>query len=295
MFSFFRSKKDSGAEMAVIGLNNIKDAVLNNLIELEPGKIYDDIYLHVDNPNGTVRLTYLMLSPTVQNEVIARCAIILNRKENNIGVWQVDWAVDDDYKGQGFGYTVAKKAMDEFIEGMAGKTDGGFYFEAVVSIYNKPSNSIALKTLGNCKEIINVKTKEKVNSYMKFIDSVDKSFPDNFENNVLVYLKKYQAYYSAGVLIGKIDRDHKMYCPQDVSNCYLSLQGDVEEYLDELKSHSHLYKYLVKNIDKTHNQMYEEFEKQEQRSPVKNFVAIDILEKSLQNMESIRKVNINWF
>lgn len=173
MFGLFKRKKkvfDSGAELASTGLKNISDAIDNDLIELEQGRLFDDIYCHFDNPNGTVRVSYVMFSPSVQNEVIARCAIILDRHFNEVGVWTIDWAVRTEYRGQGFGRTIATKAIQEFTNGMKAHMSNGIYLEAIVSVTNISSNKIASRLLGNAETITNSKTQEVVNNYLLKFD-----------------------------------------------------------------------------------------------------------------------------
>ncbi|MBE8578453.1 hypothetical protein [Vibrio sp. OPT18] len=169
MFGFFKRSKrqrDFGSEMAITGLENISDAIDKNSIELEPGRMFDDVYSHFDKPDGVPRVTYVMFSPSIKNEVIARCAIILERSIDGVGVWSIDWAVKDSYRGQGFGTAIATKASLEFTNGMKPQIQNGFYFEAIVSKNNLASNQIASKLLGNVKTITNPETKEIVNNYM---------------------------------------------------------------------------------------------------------------------------------
>lgn len=126
MLGIFKKKKTSGAELSEEGLKQVSTAINNNLISLEQGRIFDDIYVHADTPNGRPRITYVMFSPSIQNQAIARCAIVLDRIQGDTPVWQIDWAVLKQHRGQGYGMSVAAKALAEFINGMRERQAHGF-------------------------------------------------------------------------------------------------------------------------------------------------------------------------
>ncbi len=169
MFSLFKKKHTknvSGAELAMNGLKNISVAIAQNMISLEKGRIHDDIYVHADTPEGKTRVSYVMFSSTVKNEVIARCSVFNDRVENGVSVWQVDWAVAEQYRNQGFGTAVATKAVEEFKSGMNGRLTGGFCLEAVVDPDNAKSNRIAANLIGNCESGVDTATGKRAYSYL---------------------------------------------------------------------------------------------------------------------------------
>ena len=169
MFGMFKKKKPilSGAELAEEGLRQVAIAIKNSAIDLEQGRVFDDIYVHADKPDGKPRITYVMFSPSIQNQVLARCAIILDRVQGKTPVWQIDWAVEKAYRGQGFGMSVAAKALAEFTNGMRGKLENGFIIEAVVDEGNESSNRIARSLIGNEQVIFNKKTSSNVHSFLR--------------------------------------------------------------------------------------------------------------------------------
>lgn len=157
----------TGAQLAEEGLRQIAVAIKNNSISLQQGRISEDIYAHADKPNGNLRLTYVMFSPTVQNQVIARCVILLDRNEGKIPIWQIDWAVLDQYRNQGFGLAIAAKSLIEFTNGMKGKLAHGYAIEAVVDQGNEASLNIARSVLGGEKVLPGKGGNRKVHSFLK--------------------------------------------------------------------------------------------------------------------------------
>ncbi|CUY43286.1 Uncharacterised protein [Serratia marcescens] len=164
-----QSKKHepTGAEISEAGLYAIADAIDNNLISLETGRLCDDIYVHADTPQGKVRLSYVMFSPTVQNEVIAMSAFVVTGQSNGKPHFQVDWAVLPGYRGKGFGKAVASKALNEFINGMLPHSENGLIVEAVVDAGNEASISVARKLLGGEEVSINPDTEKTTHSFLK--------------------------------------------------------------------------------------------------------------------------------
>lgn len=167
MFKKQGSKPMTGAEMAEEGLRQVAIAAKNGDIDFQRGRVHEDIFAHADQPGGMMRLTYVMVSPTVENEVIARCVILLDRAEGNIPVFQMDWAVLDSYRRQGFGIAVALKSLMEFTNGMQGKLGSGYVIEAVVDEDNEASLKIARKLLSGEKVLPNPATGKNVHSFLR--------------------------------------------------------------------------------------------------------------------------------
>lgn len=168
MFKKQASKPMTGAELAEEGLRQVAIAVMNGDIDLQRGRIHEDIFAHADKPSGMMRLTYVMISPTVENEVIARCVILLDRAQGNVPVFQMDWAVLDSYRGQGFGFTVATKSLMEFTNGMQGKLENGYVIEAIVDEGNEASLKIARQLLGGEKILPNPAIGKNTHSFLRF-------------------------------------------------------------------------------------------------------------------------------
>lgn len=163
-------KAMTGAELAEEGLRQIALAIKNNAIKIEPGRVYEDIYAHGDKPEGVARFTYVMFSPTVKNEVIARCTIIFDSMREDVATWQVDWAVAEGYREKNWGKTIAMKALTEFCNGMQGKLSSGFAVEAVIDEGNEGSIKIANGLIGNEEIIFNHDTGKNVHTFLRHFD-----------------------------------------------------------------------------------------------------------------------------
>ena len=178
MFGFFKKTKKkeleeikklsklTGQELAEEGLNQIALAIKAGSVNIQPGKIFNDIYAHGDTPAGVPRFTYVMFSPTVQNEVIARCTIIYDSQKDGVGCWQIDWAVLEQYRGKNWGGTIAKKALTEFVNGMQRIYPDGFIIEAIVDQDNEASKKIASSLIGDEEIVLNKSTGRNVHSYL---------------------------------------------------------------------------------------------------------------------------------
>ena len=137
MFGFFRKKKQpTGAELAEEGLRVVAMAIKNKHISVDEGNIFDDIYVHADMPNNIPRFTYVMFSDKSNKYVIARCAIVFNKADTTNTIWQIDWAVAENYRSKGIATSLVEKSLVEFESGMRGKFPHGIIIEAVVDTEN---------------------------------------------------------------------------------------------------------------------------------------------------------------
>lgn len=168
MFGIFGKKKPmSGDELAEEGLRQVSIAVKNNAISLQKGDVFDDIYAHRDNPNGSPRLTYVAFNPDSSGEVVARCVILLDRFQGDAPVWQIDWAVLKAHRGKGYGKTIASKALAEFTSGMERNAQSRYAIEAIVDDGNDASIKIARSLLGGEKVILNKETGRNAHSFLR--------------------------------------------------------------------------------------------------------------------------------
>lgn len=168
MFSIFKKKeiKQSGMEMAEEGLQHIALAVKSGSVALEKGRLSPNLYAHLDTPNGTPRITYVMLSPGDETKVIARCVLLLDRTEGNRSVWQMECAVLGPERSKGVGRRLVEQSLVEFEAGMKGKLKSGYFIEAIVDDGNIASNKIANFCIGG-KEKVKDPSGASVNSYLK--------------------------------------------------------------------------------------------------------------------------------
>ncbi|MBB6600650.1 hypothetical protein [Luteimonas sp. MC1825] len=168
IFSRTKAKPPSGSEMSENGLRLVADAIAKNAIQLEQGRIYPDIYVHADEPDGGLRITYLMFSSSVQNQLIARSAFCLSRAQQGIPIWQIDCAVLAQYRGEGFGTAIATKSLAEFVGGMSKHSENGFVVEAVVDDEkNEAALQIARNLIGGEEVLFDKSKGVNVHSFIR--------------------------------------------------------------------------------------------------------------------------------
>ena len=169
MFGLFakKTKQLTGSELAEEGLKQIAIAIKDGSISLEQGRIFDDLYVHADHPLGVQRFAYVMFSPSVKNQVVARCVIVFDRSREGTPSFQIDWAVLPDYRNKNWGTTIATKSLTEFVSGMKKGLPAGFYIEAIVDEQNEASKKIARSLLGGEEVLFNKQTKLNVHNFLK--------------------------------------------------------------------------------------------------------------------------------
>ena len=184
MFGLFAKKTGqlTGAALADEGLKKIAIAIKDRSISLEKGRIFDDVYVHADSPLGVSRVAYVIFSPTVENQVIARCVIAFDRLRDGAPSFQIDWAVLPQYRKKKWGKTVATKALAEFASGMKKGMPGGFYIEAIVDEENEASKKIGRSLLGGEEILFNKQTKANVHNFLKKFPGAQ--LTSTLENNV---------------------------------------------------------------------------------------------------------------
>lgn len=125
-------------------LVQLQMALDEGVVRLHPCDIHRDISVIADKPNGTVRYTYAKVSNgTVQS--IALFALI--DPIDGIPCFQLGWATLEALQGRGLATDTVANGMDELVNGLKRHGDGKFYFEAVVSESNVPSQAIAKRLL----------------------------------------------------------------------------------------------------------------------------------------------------
>lgn len=171
MFNIFKKKEPqlTGAEMALLSLQRLTSAINNREISLQQGKLSPDIYAHLDRPDGGLRLTYVMFSPTEQNKPIAKVALIMRHIYENAPLFDIDWAVAPSYQRKNWGLTIAHKALAEFKHGMKGKQQNGFWLEAIVEHDNEASKRIASRLIGGLQILKNDKNEDVYNYRNHFV------------------------------------------------------------------------------------------------------------------------------
>jgi hypothetical protein len=119
--------------------------------------------------------------------------------------------------------------------------------------------------------------------------------PRNFDENIQLFLKKYNTYYTVKSLLDNIDNDQRRYCPREIYESYLQLKGDIDRGIAELNHHDELFEILYKELETAHKEMERSFQMQESLSPVRNMDAIVTLDRNLPGLKSAIEIKIKWF
>ena len=125
-------------------LKELQKALDNNLVQLTPCDIHNDISVIVDQPTGVPRFTYALVE---SRKVTAISLFVLTEPIEGLPCFNVGYAVLDNKRGKGIGTDILKKGIEEMHQGFARNGHKEFYIEAVVGVENHPSNSIAKKII----------------------------------------------------------------------------------------------------------------------------------------------------
>jgi hypothetical protein len=150
-------------------------ALRSGELEVHPGTVHPDLLVHLDHPNGEMRLTYARMSEIA---VSAIAIIIPAEFENGLPVFQIGYAVAQHLRKRGIGKEIAQAAIDEFTAGMAKSGIVHFYIEAMVGVKNIASQKVAAHVIGGTpKETADHNSGEAALQYMREIGSGDNRRP----------------------------------------------------------------------------------------------------------------------
>jgi len=144
-------------------------ALKTGMLQVQPGTVHPEILIHLDMPDGKMRITYARLQ---NNTVVAIAIIIPAEYEDGLPVYQIGYAVPQHLRKRGVGKAIAQAAIDEFTAGMARNGIVHFYIEAIVGVKNIASQKVADSVIGGpTKEIADEHSGEAALQYFKEIGS----------------------------------------------------------------------------------------------------------------------------
>ena len=108
-------------------------ALRNGELSVQPGTVDPDLIVHLDTPNGQMRITYARMR---EASVSAIAMIIPADPVEGLPVFQIGYAVPQHLRKRGIGKEIAQAAIDEFTAGMARNGVVHFYLEAIVGVKN---------------------------------------------------------------------------------------------------------------------------------------------------------------
>src|SRR4051812_20072257 len=97
-------------------LKSFEQALKSGKLKVERGRIDQDLIVHLDDPNGGLRLTYAKM----RGEVVGSLALLTPAEPlEGTPVMQLGYAVAQHLRRRGLGKAITKAAIDEFTAGMA--------------------------------------------------------------------------------------------------------------------------------------------------------------------------------
>jgi RimJ/RimL family protein N-acetyltransferase len=125
-------------------LKSLQDAILSNIVQLQPCELHPDIKVLLDHPNGTPRFTYAIIE---KKKIHAIALFVLTEPIDGTPCFQIGYAVIENMRQRGIGQRVLEEAIAELTHGLRRTDMKEFYLEAVVSTSNEASNKIANKLI----------------------------------------------------------------------------------------------------------------------------------------------------
>lgn len=128
----------------VSALKSFQQALDEGKIRLQPGALDSKIFVHRDEPDGAMRLTYVRLERT---KVAAMVQFVPCDPVEGEQCFNVGWAVPEELRGQGRAGEAFIAAVKELRHGLAPHNITAFWVEAIVGIDNKVSQHVAEKII----------------------------------------------------------------------------------------------------------------------------------------------------
>lgn len=125
-------------------LQSFQTALTSGAVELQRGSLDRDLFVHCDQPNGELRLTYVRLDG---DTVTAMAVFVMAEHYEGLPCFNVGWAVPLHFRGQGRATEVFLAAANELSFGLGRNGPGTYYMEAVIDAENEASKRVAEKVL----------------------------------------------------------------------------------------------------------------------------------------------------
>jgi hypothetical protein len=121
-------------------------------IPLQKGDLDQSLFMHVDQPNGHTRFTYVRLNGLT---VVALVMFVVVDPLDGLPCFQIGYAVPEAYRGQGQAKGVVRAGIAELKNGLSRAHPGAtFYVEAVVGSDNEASKRVAESTISTTPDAI---------------------------------------------------------------------------------------------------------------------------------------------
>jgi len=122
-----------------------------------------------DEPEGVLRLTYAMMEG---DTIIAYSVFLKDKPINGVDVFDVGYAVLEEYRGKGIATHVLKNSIDLLTDTMRSvNTFTGYYIEAIIGVNNIASNKLAHKIISDTpNKIVDKHSGEDAYQYLRLIN-----------------------------------------------------------------------------------------------------------------------------
>ena len=150
------------------GLLELQDGINNGLQMVKcPGD--SGISVFFDNPEGVLRLTYAMMEG---DTVVAYSVFLKDKPINGVAVFDVGYAVLEEYRGKGMASHVLKNSIDFLTNTMkSANAFTSYYIEAIIGVNNTASNKLAHKVISDKpKQIVDMHSGEDAYQYLRLIN-----------------------------------------------------------------------------------------------------------------------------
>lgn len=125
-------------------LKSFQQALTEKTISVEKGNLDPEMLLHMDQPNGEMRLTYARVTGLT---VVALIQFIPCDPYEGEPCFNVGWAVAESYRGKGLAHEAVVAALKEMRHGFARAGLKAFWVEAIIGEDNVASQKLATKLL----------------------------------------------------------------------------------------------------------------------------------------------------
>lgn len=123
---------------------SFQEALLGGQVQLQPGALEPDLFVHLDHPNGKARFTYATLQGRT---VTALVILVVSDPIDGAPCFQIGYAVPEAYRQQGRAKQAVRAAIAELEYGLTRNRIATFYVEAIVGADNMASQKVAEETL----------------------------------------------------------------------------------------------------------------------------------------------------
>lgn len=132
-------------------LISFQQAYLTGKIPLQKGELDPNVYVHMDRPNGEIRLTYVRL---IDRAVTAIVIFVQCDPLENLPCFSIGYAVPEPFRRKGLAKTTIRSAIEEMKMGLKRNGVSSFYIEAIVGDNNEASRSLAEQTISKTSKSV---------------------------------------------------------------------------------------------------------------------------------------------